>query len=56
MNVLPHIEGLDGEDDLSDTKAMNASVEQAVNYCPTQYMWTLRLFKTRPEGESSVYG
>jgi len=56
VNVLPHIEGLDGEDDLSDTQAMNASVEQAVNYCPTQYMWTLRLFKTRPEGESSVYG
>jgi KDO2-lipid IV(A) lauroyltransferase len=55
VTVLPQIQELNGEDDLADTKAMNQSVEHAVNLCPSQYLWTLRFFQTRPEGEASVY-
>ena len=55
VKILPQIQGVNGEDDLHDTKAMNESIEQAVNTCPAQYLWTLRFFKTRPDGEKSVY-
>ncbi len=55
VTILPQIQGLNGEDDIADTKAMNESLEQAVNLCPSQYLWTLRFFQTRPEGEPSVY-
>jgi lauroyl/myristoyl acyltransferase len=55
VRVLPSIQGLSGDDDVADAQAMNASIEQAVNHCPEEYLWALRLFQTRPEGESSVY-
>ena len=55
VKILPPIEVLSGKDDLADAVAMNVSIEQAINLCPVQYMWTLRLFKTRPENEPSVY-
>ena len=55
VRVLPYIQALKGDDDLADAQAMNAAIEQAVDYCPEQYLWTLRLFQTRPDGESSVY-
>jgi lauroyl/myristoyl acyltransferase len=55
VRVLPPIQGLSGDDDVADAQAMNVSIEQAVNHCPEEYLWALRLFQTRPEGESSVY-
>jgi len=55
VRILPHIQDLRGDDDEADAQAMNASIEQAVNFCPEQYLWTLRLFQTRPDGDSSVY-
>jgi len=55
VRVLPYIQALRGDDDLADAQAMNAAIEQAVDYCPAQYLWTLRLFQTRPDNESSVY-
>jgi lauroyl-KDO2-lipid IV(A) myristoyltransferase len=55
VRVLPYIENLQGEDDAADAVEMNASIEQAINYSPEQYLWTLRLFQTRPENEPSVY-
>ena len=55
VTILPQIENINGEDDLADTRAMNESVEDAVNICPSQYLWTLKFFQTRPEGEASVY-
>ena len=55
IHVLPPIENFPRQDDESDTRAMNASIEQLVNICPAQYFWTLRLFKTRPDGEQRFY-
>jgi len=34
---------------------MNQAIEAAIEVCPVQYLWTLRYFQTRPEGEASVY-
>jgi lauroyl-KDO2-lipid IV(A) myristoyltransferase len=55
VKLLPDTQALTGDDDSADAQVMNAAIEQAVSHCPEQYLWTLRLFQTRPDGESSVY-
>ncbi len=42
-------------DDLVDAARVNAALEDRVRLAPAQYMWTLRWFKTRPDGEPSPY-
>jgi KDO2-lipid IV(A) lauroyltransferase len=43
-------------DDLRvDTIRMNEAIEKAVRRSPSQYYWVHKRFKTRPEGEKSVY-
>ncbi len=39
----------------ADTVRMNAELERMIRQQPEQYMWSLRLFKTRPDGVSSPY-
>lgn len=36
--------------------ALNRGVEAAVRTLPTQYLWAYRRFRTRPPGESGIYG
>jgi len=55
IKLLPKIEGLPSGDDMTDSLKMNQAIEAAVDQCPLQYLWTLRYFQTRPEGEASVY-
>jgi len=55
IKLLPKIEGLPSGDDEVDSESMNKAIERAIDYCPTQYLWTLRYFQTRPEGEEAVY-
>ncbi len=55
VHFLPAIEGMDGEDDMQDATLMNQSLQQLVDICPEQYFWTMKLFKTRPEGEKNPY-
>lgn len=42
------------EDDFIEGK-MNQAIEQEILKAPAQYMWLHRRFKTRPEGENSLY-
>ena len=35
--------------------ALNKAVEQVILAYPEQYMWFLKVLKTRPEGEESIY-
>jgi KDO2-lipid IV(A) lauroyltransferase len=43
-------------DDLeADVARMNAFIEDRVREIPPQYLWLHRRFKTRPEGEASLY-
>ena len=42
-------------DDLADATLINQSIEAAVRENPSQYMWLHRRFKSRPNGEGSVY-
>jgi KDO2-lipid IV(A) lauroyltransferase len=40
---------------ISDTRFMNAYIEKQILKAPAQYFWTHRRFKTRLEGEPSIY-
>ena len=42
-------------DELQDARRSNEVVEEAVRRAPEQYMWLHRRFKTRPEGQPSLY-
>lgn len=55
IKLLPKIDDMPSGSDEKDSVAMNKAIEQAINQCPVQYLWTLRYFQTRPEGEASVY-
>jgi KDO2-lipid IV(A) lauroyltransferase len=44
------------DDPAADAAAMNAWIESEIRRLPAQYLWVHRRFKTRPEGEPSLYG
>jgi Kdo2-lipid IVA lauroyltransferase/acyltransferase len=44
------------DDPLADTARMNRWIEDEVRRNPAQYLWVHKRFKTRPEGEPSLYG
>ena len=39
----------------ADTQRMNQMIEAQIRTMPEQYYWVHRRFKTRPEGEASLY-
>lgn len=43
-------------DAIGDATRMNQALEQGIRTMPEQYMWTFRLFHTRPGGARSPYG
>lgn len=47
--------GYPSDDVLADAHTMNAWLEERIRRNPAQYLWVHRRFKTRPEGEASVY-
>jgi KDO2-lipid IV(A) lauroyltransferase len=55
IKLLPKIEDFPSGNDEQDSANMNKAIEQAIDQCPLQYLWTLRYFQTRPDGEVSVY-
>lgn len=42
-------------DDYQDTLSMTQALEQDIAQAPEQYMWTLKLFRSRPDGQPSPY-
>jgi lauroyl/myristoyl acyltransferase len=52
----PPLDNFPSGDDLADARRMNQVLERAVRAAPEQYMWTLKLFRTRPGGAPSPYG
>ena len=43
-------------DPQTDAHKLNETIEKLVQQSPEQYFWLHRRFKTRPHGESSIYG
>ena len=50
-----HLSNFPTNDATADTLRLNQELEQFILKHPDQYLWTHRRFKTRPEGEPSVY-
>jgi lauroyl-KDO2-lipid IV(A) myristoyltransferase len=42
-------------DELKDTQLMNRAIEKVVDQDRSQYMWSLKLLKTRPEEGLNIY-
>ncbi|SEQ37604.1 lauroyl-KDO2-lipid IV(A) myristoyltransferase [Ectothiorhodospira magna] len=53
--MAPPLEDFPTGDDAVDAARMNAALEALIRRDPAQYLWTLRFFKTRPQGEPRVY-
>ena len=49
------IESYPTGDDYQDACILNRSIEKDIRQQPDQYMWVHRRFKTRPNGEKSLY-
>ena len=56
VRYLPPIDGFPGDDDRAAALAMNRWIETEIRRNPAQYLWVHKRFKTRPEGEASLYG
>lgn len=48
-------EALYGDDIEAAVAALNAGIEKQVRNAPTQYMWSMKRFKKRPDGEPKWY-
>lgn len=55
VRVHPPLQDFPVGDDVADATRINTLVESFIRPCPGQYMWLHRRFKTRPEGEASLY-
>lgn len=55
VRVFPPLAGYPSGDDLADATRMNQAIEAIIDEAPEQYMWSLRLFQTRPNGAPSPY-
>ncbi|WOT06594.1 lauroyl-Kdo(2)-lipid IV(A) myristoyltransferase [Shewanella youngdeokensis] len=55
LTVMPALtpESMQGKE--NEAIALNKAVEQVILAYPEQYMWFLRVLKTRPPGEESIY-
>lgn len=51
----PPWENYPGSDMTAATRQMNAFIEQETLKAPAEYFWAHKRFKTRPEGEASLY-
>lgn len=51
----PAWENFPSDDVALDTRRMNAFLEDRIREMPEQYFWVHKRFKTRPQGEASVY-
>ncbi|GJL80879.1 MAG: lipid A biosynthesis lauroyltransferase [marine bacterium B5-7] len=55
LTLLPALTDFPGDDEIEDTRRMNTCIEEAIRLMPAQYFWVHKRFKTRPEGQPSVY-
>ncbi len=55
VQVLPAWENFPTDDPVRDTAFMNARLQDYIDTMPAQYFWVHKRFKTRPEGEPSLY-
>ncbi len=52
---LPPLDNFPTKDPVDDARRMNEAIEVGIREMPEQYFWVHRRFKSRPEGEESLY-
>jgi len=55
VKVHSAIEGFPTGENVNDAVLINIATEKMIRECLLQYFWTLRLFQTRPPGETALY-
>lgn len=55
VTIHPPLTEFPSNDDVADAARMNRAIEVGIRTMPEQYMWTFKLFKTRPDGARSPY-
>ncbi|MBE7215260.1 lauroyl-Kdo(2)-lipid IV(A) myristoyltransferase [Shewanella benthica] len=55
LTVMPAIDPEEMKGKENEALALNKAVEQVILAYPEQYMWFLKVLKTRPEGEAPLY-
>jgi lauroyl-KDO2-lipid IV(A) myristoyltransferase len=55
VHVLSALKDFPQGDDVIDATTMNRAIEQTIALCPAEYFWSLRIYRTRPEGEQRFY-
>ncbi|MYM28982.1 KDO2-lipid IV(A) lauroyltransferase [Duganella sacchari] len=55
VKFYPVWDNYPGEDMVAATRRMNQFIEERVREAPAEYFWTHKRFKTRPQGEPSLY-
>ena len=55
VHYSPIYEDFPSDDELENCTRLNKGLEEAIKIHPEQYLWLHRRFKTRPEGEPSLY-
>ncbi len=53
--IYPPLENFPSKDVEADTVRMNEELEKLIRVAPEQYMWSLRIFQTRPDGAPPPY-
>jgi lauroyl/myristoyl acyltransferase len=55
IQIGPALENYPSKDALADACNMNQALEALISQRPEQYMWFMKWYYTRPEGEKKVY-
>ncbi|TBO28294.1 lipid A biosynthesis acyltransferase [Aquabacterium lacunae] len=55
VHFMPPLDNFPTADTEADTLRLNQYIEQQILRNPSQYLWVHKRFKTRPEGEPSLY-
>ncbi|HEY9237430.1 MAG TPA: lipid A biosynthesis acyltransferase [Burkholderiaceae bacterium] len=55
VRFLPPWTDFPTDDPLADTERMNDWIEREIRRLPAQYLWVHKRFKTRPQGEDTLY-
>jgi len=55
IKIHPAMDNFPGDDPVADAVRMNAELARMITAAPEQYMWTLKIFTTRPDGGPQPY-
>jgi len=55
LEISPALDDYPNKDASEDALKFNQGLEALIKQNPEQYMWLLKWYRTRPEGEADIY-